>query len=91
VDPVGCSGPTAIAVPLDGSIEPLTHVFEVAPEGSQRDTQIGKEGIKGRHRHIIDQLVDLVEAFGAVHGLSCRSILAHVMSHDSHPGRQAGR
>jgi hypothetical protein len=58
-----------VAVPDDGGVEPFAHVLEVALEGGERDAELVEEFAHLDHRAArLQQLVDLVEALGPVHG-----------------------
>lgn len=55
-------------VPDDGGMEPVAQVFEVALEGGARNRQRFEEYLQRHHAPLVEKLVDLVEALGAVHG-----------------------
>jgi hypothetical protein len=61
---------STMAIPDNGRIEPVAHVFEVALQGGARDFQHGHEIDEGHELAIVDHLVDLVEALSAIHGAS---------------------
>src|SRR5688572_25242970 len=59
-----------LAVPDDGRVKTIAQVLEVALEGGERHIQLLEES---RDRHYprparLEELVDLVEALGTVHG-----------------------
>ena len=57
----------ALAVPDDGNVEPAAHVFEVALESSQRNFQLAQETPHRNATVLSQQLLDAVEALGAIH------------------------
>ena len=56
-----------VAVPLDRRVEPVAHVLEIALEGRPRDAELVEQRAQLHRAARGEQLVDLVEAFGAVH------------------------
>ena len=58
-----------VAVPGDGRVEAIAQVFEVALDGGGRDFQRFDEDLKRDDAAFGDELVDFVEAFGAIHGI----------------------
>jgi len=48
-----------------------SHVLDVALEGGERDFELAEELAHGDHATLADEVVDLVEPFGAVHPEVC--------------------
>ncbi len=66
---IGLHEPVAarLAIPLDGRVVAASHVLDVALEGGERDFELAQEVAHGHDAALPDEMVDLVEAFGAVH------------------------
>ena len=65
--------PAGVAVVLNGRVQPVAQVFDVALEGRARHLQF-VEKIAQRHQlAVLQQLLNAIKAFGAVHGCVCGS------------------
>ena len=57
-----------ITIPHDGCVQSFTHVLEITLERSLRYFQLVNESLYRDRAALVEQLVDSIEAFGAIHG-----------------------
>ena len=56
-----------LAIPHDGNIQPRAQIFQIALEGGGRDLEFLAKSSRRHDLLAVNELLDLVEAFGAVH------------------------
>ncbi len=66
-----------LAIVNDGGAQAVAHVLEVAFERGGRDAELLQQFLAGNDLSCLQQLCDLIETFGAVHGLPSAALMAY--------------